>query len=50
MKLAKSPGPGGKKEDGEIILKWLQAVYRYSYQVGELPEHMKKSQIRLIYI
>ena len=65
MKLAKSPGPDGfpvefyeillltgptgNAEDGEIILKWLQAIYRHSYVTGELPEHMRKSQIRLIY-
>jgi len=65
MKLAKSPGPdgfpiefyeillsqgpNGTDEHSKIILKWLQAVYRHSYTTGQLPEHMRKSQIRLLY-
>ena len=65
MKLAKSPGPdgfpiefyeilqsegpNGTDEDSKIILKWLQATYRHSYNTGQLPDHMRKSQIRLLY-
>ena len=38
-----------EEDDKQTILKWLQAIYRYSYHQGQLPNHMRKSQIRLIY-
>ena len=59
MKLAKAPGIDGFSiemyeillldDDKDILANWLQAIYRHAYVTGKLPEHMRKSQIRLLY-
>jgi hypothetical protein len=60
--LPKSPGTGGlpaefyellielgEDEHNCVIAEWLQAVYIHSFRTGLLPEHMRRSQIRLLY-
>ena len=59
MKLAKAPGIDGFSiemyeillldDDRDILANWLQAICRHAYVTGKLPEHMRKSQIKLLY-
>ena len=61
-KLSKSPGIDGlpgefyallieehENENDCIIAEWLHAVYVHAFREGILPEHMRQSQIRLLY-
>ena len=60
--LSKSPGIDGlpiefyllliedhEDENNCVIAEWLHAVFNYSFHTGLLPEHMRQSQIRLLY-
>ena len=60
MGRSKSPGPDGLPIEfyellmtpghhEDVLIKWLQAVYRHSYRSGILPKQMRKSQIKLLY-
>ena len=59
MKLAKAPGIDGFSiemyeillldDEKDILVNWLQSIYRYAFDTGKLPDHMRRSQIRLLY-
>jgi hypothetical protein len=61
-KLSKSPGIDGlpgefyalliedhETKDDCIIAQWLHAIFVNAFRTGILPEHMRQSQIRLLY-
>ena len=60
--LSKSPGIDGlpiefyqlliedhENENNCVIAEWLHVVYNHAFHTGLLPEHMRQSQIRLLY-